>query len=43
VTWGMDYKTDQYNGASILDVACIKILKCQYEFDTEKTWFDYNW
>jgi serine protease Do len=43
VTWGMDYKTDQYNGASILDVACVKILKCQYEFDTEKTWFDYNW
>ena len=43
VTLGMDYKTDQYNGASILDVACVKILKCQYEFDTEKTWFDYNW
>jgi S1-C subfamily serine protease len=42
VTWGMDYKTYQYNGASILDVACAKILKCQYEFDTEKTWFNYN-
>jgi S1-C subfamily serine protease len=42
VTWGMDYRTDQYNGASILDVACVKILKCQYKFDTEKTWFDYN-
>ena len=42
VTWGMDYTTDQYNGASILDVACIKILKCQYEFDGKDTWFDYN-
>lgn len=42
VTWGMDYTTDQYNGASILDVACIKILKCQYKFDGEDTWFDYN-
>lgn len=42
VTWGMDYKTQQYNGARILDVFCKKILKCKYEFDNEKTWFDYT-
>ncbi len=42
VTWEMDYTTDQYNGASILDVACSTILKCQYEFDGKDTWFDYN-
>ena len=42
VTWGMDYKKRQYNGARILDVFCQKILKCEYEFDGEKTWFDYN-
>ena len=42
VTWGTDYTEVQYNGARILDVGCFKILKCQYEFDGEKTWFDYN-
>jgi len=42
VTWGMNYKKRQYNGARILDVFCQKILKCQYEFEGDKTWFDYN-
>ena len=42
VTWGMDYKKRQYNGARILDVFCQKIIACEYEFDGEKTWFDYN-
>ena len=42
VTWGMDYKKRQYNGARILDVFCQKILDCDYEFDGDKTWFDYT-
>ena len=42
VTWGMDYKKRQYNGARILDVFCQKIIECEYEFDGEKTWFDYS-
>lgn len=41
VTWGMDYKTDQYNGARILDVFCAKILTCKYEIEGEATWFEY--
>lgn len=41
VTWGMDYKSDQYNGARILDVFCAKIIKCSYELDGKKTWFEY--
>ena len=40
VTWGMD--TEQYNGAVSLDAFCAKILECQYEFDGEKTWWDYS-
>lgn len=42
VTWGMDDRKRQCNGARILDVFCEKILKCEYEFSGEKTWFDYN-
>ena len=42
VTWGMDYKKRQYNGARILDAFCQKILDCDYEFDGDKTWFDYT-
>ena len=42
VTWGMDYGKEQYNGARNLDVFCMKVLKCDYEFDGEKTWFDYE-
>lgn len=42
VTWGMDYSEEQYNGAKLLDVFCVKILKCEYEYDGEKTWFDYG-
>ena len=41
VTWGMDFKSDQYNGARILDVFCAKIIECSYEFDGKKTWFEY--
>lgn len=40
VTWGMD--TEQYNGARSLDAFCAKILECEYEFDGEKTWWDYS-
>lgn len=42
VTWGMDFKNEQYNGAKSLDVFCFKILKCKYEFEGDKTWFDYE-
>jgi S1-C subfamily serine protease len=40
VTWGME--TEQYNGARSLDAFCAKILECQFEFDGEKTWWDYE-
>lgn len=42
VTWGMDYKREQYNGARILDVFCFKLLKCQYNYESEPTWFEYK-
>lgn len=42
VTWGMDFKREQYNGAKALDAFCFKILKCKYEYRGEKTWFDYE-
>jgi serine protease Do len=40
VSWGKD--TEQYNGAKSLDAFCAKILECQYEFDNEKTWWDFS-
>jgi serine protease Do len=39
-TWGLDL--EQYNGAKSLDAFCAKILECEYEFDGEKTWWDWN-
>jgi S1-C subfamily serine protease len=39
-TWG--HKVEQYNGAVSLDAFCAKILDCEYEFDGEKTWWDYS-
>ena len=42
VSWGIDENEAQYNGAKMLDIFCVKILKCEYEFDGEKTWFDYG-
>ena len=42
VTWGMDYDRAQYNGARMLDVFCSKILKCEYEYEGEPTWFEYG-
>ena len=42
VSWGINDDEGQYNGAKMLDVFCVKILKCEYEYDGEKTWFDYG-
>ena len=39
-TWG--HEVEQYNGAVSLDAFCEKILECEYEFDGEKTWWDYS-
>jgi S1-C subfamily serine protease len=39
-TWGST--TEQYNGAVSLDAFCVEILDCQYEYDGEKTWWDYS-
>jgi serine protease Do len=41
VTWGMDFRDEQYNGAKSLDTFCLKIFKCEFEIKGEKTWFDY--
>jgi S1-C subfamily serine protease len=40
VTWGME--DEQYNGAKSMDAFCSKIFDCKYEFDGEKTWWDYS-
>ena len=42
VSWGINDDEGQYNGAKMLDVFCVKILKCEYEYDGEKTWFEYG-
>lgn len=42
VTWGMDYRKEQFNGARSLDVFCIKLLKCEYAYKGDKTWWEYN-
>jgi serine protease Do len=42
VTWGMDYSQEQYNGAKLLDVFCKKVLKCEYEWEGEPTWLNYD-
>jgi hypothetical protein len=40
VSWLKD--DEQYNGAKSLDAFCAKILDCKYEFEDEKTWWDYS-
>jgi S1-C subfamily serine protease len=40
VTWSLD--EEQYNGAVSLNAFCLKILECPYEYEGEKTWWDYN-
>jgi hypothetical protein len=42
VTWGSDNDREQFNGARSLDTFCLKIVKCEYEFEGEKTWLDYE-
>ena len=39
ITWA--FGEEQYNGAKSLDAFCAKILKCEYEYEGEKTWWDY--
>jgi S1-C subfamily serine protease len=39
-TWSST--TQQYNGAVSLDAFCAEILDCQFEYDGEKTWWDYS-
>jgi S1-C subfamily serine protease len=39
-TWGSI--DEQYNIAVSLDAFCAKILDCQYEYEGEKTWWDYS-
>jgi predicted outer membrane repeat protein len=42
ITWGSGDKREQFNGARSLDTLCLKITKCEYEYDGEKTWYDWN-
>jgi len=42
VTWGSNRNREQFNGARNLDTFCSKIIKCDFEFDGEKTWLDYE-
>ena len=39
VSWSLD--EEQYNGTKSLNAFCAKILKCKYETNGEKTWWDY--
>jgi S1-C subfamily serine protease len=39
VSWSLD--EEQYNGTKSLNAFCAKILKCEYETNGEKTWWDY--
>ena len=40
VSWSLD--EEQYNGTKSLNALCAKILKCAYEDNGEKTWWDYS-
>ena len=40
MTWSLDEM--QYNGAMSLDAFCAKILRCEFEFEGKKTWWDYS-
>jgi S1-C subfamily serine protease len=39
ITWSLDEQ--QYNGAVSLNAFCVKILECKYEYDGDKTWWEY--
>jgi S1-C subfamily serine protease len=42
VTWGSELKSQQFNGAKSLDTFCSKIIRCEFEIDGVKTWYDYK-
>ena len=42
VTWGSEKKREQFNGARSLDTFCSTIIKCEYVFDGERVWYDYE-
>jgi serine protease Do len=42
VTWGTNNDREQFNGARSLDTFCLKIIKCEYEYEGEKTWYNYS-
>ena len=42
VTWGSDNDREQFKGARSLDTFCVKMIKCDFEYDGEKVWYDYE-
>ncbi len=43
ITWGSsNLAKEDFNGARKLDTFCLKIIKCEYEYKGEKTWYDWN-
>jgi S1-C subfamily serine protease len=40
ITWSLN--REQYNGAKSLNAFCAKILKCEFEINGKKTWWDYS-
>lgn len=40
ITWSLEEQ--QYNGAVSLNAFCVKTLECKYEYEREKTWWDYS-
>jgi len=42
VTWGSNDDREQFNGEQSLDTLCLKIIKGEYVFEGDKTWYDYS-
>jgi serine protease Do len=42
VTWGSDNDREQFNGARSLDTFCLKMIKCDFKYEGESVWYDYE-
>ena len=42
VTWGSENEREQFNGARSLDTFCLKMIKCDFEYEGESVWYDYK-
>lgn len=42
VTWGLNNKREQINGARNLDTFCLRMIQCEFKYEGEDTWYDYK-